>query len=91
MLWGVEGSGAAPPGGARGGGKCRRPPAPDWLLEKGLDGQAATYVHVGWCWSAKKGGRTQGITRDQALQALTTSRIDPCPQCRPDTALEVLE
>ncbi|MEV0444064.1 DUF6233 domain-containing protein [Streptomyces spectabilis] len=72
-------------------GERRRPPAPEWLLEKGVDGRAATYVHVGSCWSGRKGARSQGITREQALQALTVDRTEPCPQCRPDTALGVLE
>nr|WP_241844920.1 DUF6233 domain-containing protein [Streptomyces silvensis] len=72
-------------------GERRRPPAPDWLLEKGVDGRAPTYVHDGSCWSARKGPRCVGITREQALRALSVDRITPCPQCRPDAVLGVLE
>jgi hypothetical protein len=60
-----------------------RPPAPDWLLEQGLNGHRPVYVHADDCWSTGK--RSHAITRDQAVQALTDGRIDPCPQCRPDT------
>lgn len=64
-------------------------PAPEWLVERGLDKSDAIYVHVGHCWSAAQSTRTQAITRDQALQALR--RIPACPHCRPDTELGVLD
>jgi hypothetical protein len=32
------------------------------------------------------GKRSKGVTREQALRALA-DRVDPCPHCRPDTAL----
>jgi hypothetical protein len=65
-----------------------RPPAPDWLIEQGLDGRAAVYVHVGGCHMAGK--RSRGVTQEQARQALH-ERVDACPHCRPDTELGVLE
>ena len=69
-------------------GEQARPPEPDWLIERGLNGRQAVYVHVGGCWSAKK--RCRGVERDQALRALTDG-VDACPQCRPDTELGVLD
>lgn len=62
-----------------------RPPAPDWLIEQSLSRHVApVYVHVGGCHMAGK--RSKGVTRERALQALA-DRVDPCPHCRPDTAL----
>ncbi|WP_369214691.1 DUF6233 domain-containing protein [Streptomyces flavofungini] len=69
-------------------GEQARPPAPDWMIEQGLDGRAAVYVHVGDCHMAGK--RSRGVTREQARQALAAG-VDACPHCRPDTALGVLE
>lgn len=69
-------------------GEQARPPAPDWLIEQGLDGRAAVYVHVGGCHMAGK--RSRGVSQDQARQALY-QQVDACPHCRPDTALGVLE
>jgi hypothetical protein len=65
-------------------GEEMRPPAPDWLIERGLSGRDAVYVHVGGCWNAGK--RSRGVPREQALRALADG-IKGCPQCRPDTAL----
>ncbi|MEU6766591.1 DUF6233 domain-containing protein [Streptomyces sp. NPDC046853] len=69
-------------------GERARPPAPEWLVEQGLDGRAPVYVHVGGCHMAGK--RSRGVSRDQARQALY-EQIDACPHCRPDTELGVLE
>jgi hypothetical protein len=69
-------------------GVAARPPAPDWLLEQGLGGRAPVYVHVGGCHMA--GPRSKGVTRDQAIRALA-DRVGPCPHCRPDTALGLLD
>lgn len=69
-------------------GEQARPPAPDWLIEQGLDGRAPVYVHVGGCHMAGK--RSRGVTHDQARRALHES-VDACPHCRPDTELGVLE
>lgn len=42
-----------------------RPPAPEWLLEVGLNRHAPpVFVHVGDCWMAGK--RSRAISRDQA-------------------------
>ncbi|MFC8124670.1 DUF6233 domain-containing protein [Streptomyces sp. NPDC057302] len=69
-------------------GEQARPPAPDWLIEQGLDGRAPVYVHVGGCHMAGK--RSRGVTQDQARRALYEG-VDACPHCRPDTELGVLE
>ncbi|WP_208639341.1 DUF6233 domain-containing protein [Streptomyces bobili] len=65
-----------------------RPPSPDWLIERGLSGQDAVYVHAGDCWNAGK--RSKGVDRSTALHALTEG-VAACPHCRPDTALGVLD
>lgn len=70
-------------------GEERRPPAPDWLIEQGLNRDAApVYVHVGGCHMVGK--RSKGIVRDQAVRALTDG-VTPCPHCRPDTELGLLD
>ncbi|WP_164540422.1 DUF6233 domain-containing protein [Streptomyces abyssomicinicus] len=63
-------------------------PAAQWLIEHGLSGRSPVYVHVGGCWSG--GRRSHGVARDQALRALAEG-VQPCPQCRPDTELGLLE
>ncbi|MCZ4608870.1 DUF6233 domain-containing protein [Streptomyces sp. Lzd4kr] len=66
-----------------------RPPAPEWLIELGLDPHAApVYVHTGDCWNAGK--RSRAISRDQARRALADG-AKACPQCQPDTALGMLD
>jgi hypothetical protein len=66
-----------------------RPPEPDWLIERGLDGHTpAVYVHVGGCHMAGK--RSAGVARDQARRALVEG-VTACPHCRPDTELGLLE
>ncbi|MFD8354563.1 DUF6233 domain-containing protein [Streptomyces coelicoflavus] len=46
-----------------------RPPAPDWLLEQGLNrGSPPVYVHVGDCWNAGK--RSKDVEQEQAQHAL---------------------
>ncbi|MEU0006540.1 DUF6233 domain-containing protein [Streptomyces sp. NPDC006314] len=62
---------------------------PDWLVERGLDGRNAVYVHVGGCSSA--GGRSKGVGREQAVRALTEAGVAACPLCRPDTVLGIIE
>ncbi|WP_338704291.1 DUF6233 domain-containing protein (plasmid) [Streptomyces sp. Q6] len=69
-------------------GAAARPPEPDWLIEQGLTGRRAVYVHVGGCHMAGK--RSAAASRGQARQALAAG-VDACPHCRPDTALGVLE
>ncbi|GGW76606.1 hypothetical protein GCM10010503_63090 [Streptomyces lucensis JCM 4490] len=63
--------------------------APEWLIEHGLNGRSALYVHVGGCSSA--GGRSKGVGRSQAVRALTEEGVAACPLCRPDTVLGILE
>ncbi|MFJ9101265.1 DUF6233 domain-containing protein [Streptomyces sp. NPDC102405] len=66
-----------------------RPPAPDWLLEVGLNRDAPpVYIHAGDCWNAGK--RSKGISRDEALRALAGG-VKACGACRPDTALGYLD
>ncbi|MER6420704.1 DUF6233 domain-containing protein [Streptomyces sp. NPDC001137] len=66
-----------------------RPPAPEWLIELGLNRHTApVYVHTGDCWNAGK--RSRGISRDQARRALADG-VKACPQCQPDTALGMLD
>jgi hypothetical protein len=60
----------------------------EWLVERGLSGQAAVYVHAGGCWNT--GRRSHGVTREEARRALTEG-VPPCPQCRPDTELGLLD
>ncbi|MET9454480.1 DUF6233 domain-containing protein [Streptomyces canus] len=69
-------------------GIAARPLAPDWLLDRGLNRDSPAYVHVGDCWNA--GSRSKGVERDQALRALADG-VTACPQCRPDTALGILD
>lgn len=69
-------------------GQQQRPPEPDWLIEQGLNGGAPVYVHAGGCHMAGK--RNRGVTREQAVYALTQG-VDACTHCRPDTELGVLD
>jgi hypothetical protein len=67
----------------------RRPPAPDWLLEVGLNRDSPpVQVHVGDCWNSGK--RTRGIDRGEALRALADG-VTACGACRPDSELGFLE
>ena len=67
----------------------RRPPAPDWLLEVGLNRDSPpVQVHVGGCWNSGK--RTRGIDRGEALRALADG-VKACGACRPDSELGFLE
>ena len=66
-----------------------RPPAPDWLLEVGLNRDSPpVQVHVGGCWNSGK--RNRGVSRDEALRALAAG-VRACSACRPDTELGYLE
>lgn len=69
-------------------GQQRKPPAPDWTIEQGLNGGHPVYVHAGDCHMAGK--RSRGATREQAMQALAEG-VDACTHCRPDTELGVLD
>ena len=75
--------------GERQRGIQARSPAPEWLIELGLNRHAPpVYVHVGDCWNAGK--RSRGISRDQARRALADG-VKSCPHCHPDTALGMLD
>jgi hypothetical protein len=66
-----------------------RPPAPDWLIELGLNRDAPpVQLHMGDCWNAGK--RHKGISRDEALRALTDG-VKACGACRPDSELGFLD
>lgn len=70
-------------------GIAARPPAPDWLLEAGLNRDSPpVYVHVGGCHMAGK--RSRGIARGAALRALTEG-VPACSHCRPDSELGYLD
>ncbi|MFI2761367.1 DUF6233 domain-containing protein [Streptomyces echinatus] len=70
-------------------GEEARPPAPDWLLELGLNRDSpAVYVHAGGCWN--EGKRSRPVPRQEALRQLAGG-IPACPHCRPDTALGILD
>jgi hypothetical protein len=69
-------------------GEQTRPPQPDWLIEQGLSGRQAVYVHRGDCHMAGK--RSHGVQQDQALRALAEG-VDACTHCRPDSGLGFLE
>ncbi|MET8449205.1 DUF6233 domain-containing protein [Streptomyces sp. NPDC005209] len=71
-------------------GEEMRPPAPEWLIERGLDKKNLVAVHAGGCWKVTKSGRCVGLSRAQALDALR-QHVPACSQCRPDTALGFLE
>ena len=66
------------------------PPAPaEWLVEHGIGtGRPAVRVHVGTCWDTRT--RCKPADRDAVRRALAEG-VSACPQCRPDTALGVLE
>jgi hypothetical protein len=70
-------------------GITARPPAPDWLLELGLNRDSPpVQVHVGDCWNAGK--RSKAATRDAALRALAEG-VKACGACRPDSELGFLD
>jgi hypothetical protein len=71
-------------------GEQARPPAPEWLIQHGLNRKNVDWVHTGDCWMARKSGRVRGISREQAIEALR-QQVPPCPHCRPDTALGILD
>jgi hypothetical protein len=70
-------------------GRQARPPAPDWLLEMGLNRNSPpNLVHEGHCHMAGK--RSRGIGRTDALRWLAEG-IPACTHCRPDSELGYLE
>ncbi|MFF8234721.1 DUF6233 domain-containing protein [Streptomyces caelestis] len=67
-------------------GEARRPPAPEWLIERGLDRNNIVAVHTGECWDPGK--RVRPATRAQAIEALR-HQVPACSKCRPDTVLGI--
>ncbi|WP_338775282.1 DUF6233 domain-containing protein [Streptomyces sp. DG1A-41] len=67
-------------------GEARRPPAPEWLIERGLERNNIVAVHTGECWDPGK--RARPATRAQAVEALR-HQVPACSKCRPDTALGI--
>ncbi|MFJ9558456.1 DUF6233 domain-containing protein [Streptomyces fuscichromogenes] len=66
-----------------------RPPAPAWILELGPSADALpACLHTCACWAT--GRRNRGVDRVTALRALTDG-VPACPECRPDTALQILD
>ncbi|MFI6561335.1 DUF6233 domain-containing protein [Streptomyces sp. NPDC050534] len=66
-----------------------RPPAPQWLIDVGLNPQSPPlFVHVGDCWMTGK--RSRAVSQEQARRALTDG-VKACRQCQPDTALGMLD
>lgn len=66
-----------------------RPPAPDWLIEMGLNRDSPpNMVHDGHCHMAGK--RSRGISRTDALRWLAEG-IPACTHCRPDSELGFLD
>jgi hypothetical protein len=71
-------------------GEEMRPPAPELLLQAGLNKSNTDAVHTGECWAAAKSGQCRPVSREQALEALR-HEVPACLHCRPDTALGLLE
>ncbi|MBP2583370.1 hypothetical protein J3A78_003848 [Streptomyces sp. PvR006] len=46
-------------------------------------------VHRGDC--RMHGGRSRPLTREEAIRAMTVDDIPPCPYCRPETDLGLLD
>ncbi|MFF5703373.1 DUF6233 domain-containing protein [Streptomyces sp. NPDC012794] len=65
------------------------PPPPDWLIEHGIGaGRPPVRVHLGGCWDTRT--RCKPADQDTARRALAEG-VEACVQCRPDTALGVLD
>ncbi|MFI8169807.1 DUF6233 domain-containing protein [Streptomyces sp. NPDC085931] len=69
-------------------GEARRPPAPAFLVERGLDRANIVALHTGECWDPGK--RVKPATREQAVEALR-QQVTACTKCRPDTALGIVD
>ncbi|MEU0370619.1 DUF6233 domain-containing protein [Streptomyces sp. NPDC006283] len=68
--------------------RARMAAEPSWCLSYDIGAQRRPIeVHVGGCGMAK---RTKTVSREQALEAITTGGVEACAFCRPDTELGVL-
>lgn len=65
------------------------PAPPDWLLQNNLGGARPAFVHTGDC-PKVAGERWRPVTEQQAREALR-EQVPPCPLCRPETALGILD
>lgn len=67
------------------------PPPPDWAVQYGTGGRAVrpAMVHTSECWTP--GASMEGISRTQAIEALTRGGVPPCILCRPEKELGLLE
>ncbi|MEV8402606.1 DUF6233 domain-containing protein [Streptomyces niveus] len=67
------------------------PPAPDWCVQYGMGGRAVrpAMVHTSECWVP--GVSMEGVSRAQAIEALTRGGVPPCILCRPERELGVLD
>ncbi|MFI8002762.1 DUF6233 domain-containing protein [Streptomyces sp. NPDC086010] len=70
--------------------RAKPPPVAGWKLSvlRAGGGNQADSVHTGDC--GMGGKRTEAMTREQALRALTQDGVTACPYCRPDRELGVL-
>ncbi|WP_067383083.1 DUF6233 domain-containing protein [Streptomyces olivochromogenes] len=72
-------------------GERARPPAPDWLIEYGLNRDAMPVaVHLGDCHIAAKSSRVKGVDSDTVRRAIAGG-VEACIHCRPDAELGYLE
>lgn len=73
--------------GERRVGEARRPPPPEWLIDRSLGGRHPMAVHTGGCHTAGKYARS--ATQQEAMRALADS-VPACTHCGPDTTLGIL-
>ncbi|MER8226486.1 DUF6233 domain-containing protein [Streptomyces sp. NPDC094143] len=69
-------------------GAARRPPAPAFLIERGLDRRNIVALHTGECWDPAK--RAKPAIREQAVEALR-QQVPACTKCGPNTALGIVD
>lgn len=71
--------------------RAPKPAAPEWCVQYGVGGRAVrpAMVHTSQCWAP--GASMEGISRDQAIEALTSGGVPPCFLCRPESELGVLD
>ncbi|MBX9392833.1 hypothetical protein K4749_04330 [Streptomyces sp. TRM72054] len=68
--------------------EARRPPPPEWLIDRSPGGRHPMAVHTGDCHMAGKYARP--ATQQEARRALADS-VPACTHCRPDTAPGILD
>ena len=71
-------------------GEARRPPPPEWLVERGIGaGSPPSRIHKGGCHMAT-GVRVKAISEERVKRALYADVELACPHCNPDTELRVI-